>query len=103
MKAVTLLLAACLLAGASAKIVMIGDSFSDNGHGANPVVMDALSTSQVWGLFCAEPGLPLYEHACMQICASENSVFQTQRNLPIDAVTTLLRRVSCLSTPQQVC
>ena len=47
MKSVTLLLAACLLAGASAKIVMIGDSFSDNGHGANPVVMDALSTPQV--------------------------------------------------------
>lgn len=57
MKAVTLLLAACLLAGASAKIVMIGDSFSDNGHGANPVVMDALSTSQVCELFCAEPDL----------------------------------------------
>ena len=41
-----LLLAACLLACASAKIVMIGDSFSDNGHGANPVVMDALSTTR---------------------------------------------------------
>lgn len=48
-----LLLAACmLLASTNAKIVMIGDSFSDDGHGAQPVVMDALSTAQV--AFCSD-------------------------------------------------
>ena len=48
LQAVLLVVAACsLMTGASATFVMIGDSFSDDGHGANPVVQDALSTAAV--------------------------------------------------------
>ena len=44
MKNKLLLLAACsLLTATSATFVMLGDSFSDDGHGANPVIQDALS------------------------------------------------------------
>ena len=40
--------AACnLLTGASASFVMLGDSFSDDGRGANPVVQSALSKDGV--------------------------------------------------------
>lgn len=64
-KTMAVLLAACMLVSASAKIVMIGDSFSDNGHGANPVVMDALSTSQVRARFVVarEQTVHLHVHA----------------------------------------
>lgn len=37
----------CLLTGASASFVMLGDSFSDDGRGANPVVQSALSKDGV--------------------------------------------------------
>ena len=47
-QAALLVVAACLLlTTASATFVMLGDSFSDDGHGANPVVQDALSTAAV--------------------------------------------------------
>ena len=43
-KKMLLLLAACsLLTATNATFVMLGDSFSDDGHGANPVIQDALS------------------------------------------------------------
>ena len=48
-----LALAACsFLTGASASFVMLGDSFSDDGRGANPVVQEALSQD---GVRCPSP------------------------------------------------
>ena len=48
LRTAVLALAACsLLTGASATFVMLGDSFSDDGRGANPVVQDALSKDGV--------------------------------------------------------
>ena len=45
--------AACsLLTGASATFVMLGDSFSDDGRGANPVIQDALSKDGVRSTLC---------------------------------------------------
>lgn len=47
-KTTLLIVAACaLLTSVSATFVMIGDSFSDDGHGASPIVQDALSTPYV--------------------------------------------------------
>ena len=51
MKSMLLLVAASsLLTATSATFVMLGDSFSDDGHGANPVIQNALSQP---GVSCA--------------------------------------------------
>ena len=67
LKTALLVVAACsLLTGASATFVMLGDSFSDDGRGANPVVQDALCTAAV-RLFVK---LPLSRHTgtCRDLC-----------------------------------
>ncbi|DBA78537.1 TPA: hypothetical protein ACH3X2_007856 [Trebouxia sp. C0005] len=57
LRSVLLVVAACsLLTGVSATFVMFGDSFSDDGRGANPVVQDALSNAAfVSGPFPSPP------------------------------------------------
>lgn len=48
LRTAVLAVAACgLLTGAGASFVMLGDSFSDDGRGANPVVQEALSQDGV--------------------------------------------------------
>ena len=42
-------LACALCADAECALVVFGDSFSDDDHGASPVVREALSTAQVGG------------------------------------------------------
>ena len=45
--ALEVLLALATAPAVSGRFVMFGDSLSDDGHGANPVVNSALSTDQV--------------------------------------------------------
>ncbi len=65
LRSVLLMVAACsLLTGASATFVMFGDSFSDDGRGANPVVQDALSNAAVRMTPCS---VAIYCGACLDL------------------------------------
>ena len=84
--------ACCLLTGTHAAFVMLGDSFSDDGHGASPVVQDALSQR---GVSCCIDcrSLAVYAHA------SNDLEYVGPASTEHSCIQSMLKLLSCSSEP----